>query len=440
MPADPASRDPRGLLIAAPSSGAGKTTLTLALLRALKLSGHAVASAKSGPDYIDPKFHEAASGAPCVNLDAWAMTPGTLHALAADQARGQDLLVVEGAMGLFDGAANGRGSAADLAATLGLPVVLLVDCARQAQSVAALVHGFRTFRQDVTIAGVLFNRVGSARHEAMLRAALAPLGIEVLGALPRSDALILPERHLGLVQAGEHPDLERFLEEAARLCRSHVDLQRLAELAGGPLAAAQETRDLPAPLAQRIAVARDTAFAFSYPHLLAFWKAQGAELSFFSPLADEPPAPNADAVYLPGGYPELHAGTLADAATFKDGMVAAGRSGKLIYGECGGYMTLGTGLIDADGHRHEMLGLLPLETSFQTRKRHLGYRKLRPLGHAPWSGGLSAHEFHYASIVSEGAAERLFEAEDAEGNRLDDMGLRAGSVMGSYAHVISCST
>lgn len=437
MPADPAAAAARGLLIAAPSSGAGKTTLTLALLRALKTAGRSVVSAKSGPDYIDPKFHEAASGAPCVNLDAWAMSPGTLTSLAASQALGHDLMVVEGAMGLFDGAANGYGSAADLAATLGLPVVLVVDCARQAQSVAALVHGFRTFREDVAIAGVILNRVGSARHETMLRKALAPLEIEVLGALPRSDALVLPERHLGLVQAGEHPDLDRFLDDAAALCRAHVDLACL-EMDAAVITPPQAPGcDLPAPLGQRIAVARDTAFAFSYPHLLDFWRAEGAEISFFSPLADEAPAPDADAVYLPGGYPELHAGRLAGAVSFRSGMQAASRSGKLIYGECGGYMTLGTGLVDADGTRHEMLGLLPLETSFQTRKRHLGYRKLRPLGGLPWSGLLSAHEFHYASIVSKGAADSLFAAEDADGNELARMGLRSGAVMGSFAHVIA---
>lgn len=439
MPAEPPASKSRGLLIAAPSSGAGKTTLTLALLRALKTAGRSVVSAKSGPDYIDPKFHEAASGASCVNLDAWAMTPQTLTALVTDQARGHDLLVVEGAMGLFDGAANGRGSAADLAATLGLPVVLVVDCAKQAQSVAALVHGFRTFRQDVVIAGVILNRVGSPRHEAMLRTALAQLEVEVLGALPRSDALVLPERHLGLVQAGEHPDLDRFLDDAAALCRDHVDLERLNQVAGALATAISGDRHLPAPLGQRIATTRDTAFAFSYPHLLDFWRSEGAELSFFSPLSDEPPAPDADAVYLPGGYPELHAGTLAQASTFKAGMQAASRSGKLIYGECGGYMTLGTGLIDAAGTRHEMLGLLPLETSFQTRKRHLGYRKLRPLVCLPWTEDLTAHEFHYASIVSEGRADRLFAAEDAEGNKLAEMGLRCGSVMGSYAHVIAAA-
>ncbi|WP_422374606.1 cobyrinate a,c-diamide synthase [Roseibium sp.] len=437
MPADPATFSPGGFLIAAPSSGAGKTTLTLALLRALKHVGLTVASGKSGPDYIDPRFHEAASGTACINLDAWAMTPETLRSLARDRAQGQDLLLVEGAMGLFDGAANGKGSAADLASTLGLPVVLVVDCAKQAQSVAALVHGFRIFRDDVSVAGVLLNRVGSARHEAMLRQALAPQDIEVLGALPRSKDLVLPERHLGLVQAGEHPDLERFLDGAARLCRDHVDLGRLQKIAASLGPQGTGKKHLPAPLGQKVAVARDTAFAFSYPHLLETWRQDGAEISFFSPLADEAPAADADAIYLPGGYPELQAGRLARAERFKAGLKGAAEAGTLIYGECGGYMTLGTGLIDADGHRHEMLGLLPLVTSFQARKRHLGYRKLRPLARLPWSCALSAHEFHYASIVSEGAAERLFAAEDAESNRLADMGLRAGSVMGSYAHVIA---
>ncbi|POF34323.1 cobyrinate a,c-diamide synthase [Roseibium marinum] len=439
MPDNRNFNEAKGLLIAAPCSGAGKTTLTLALLRALKNAGRSVASAKSGPDYIDPKFHEAANGAPCVNVDAWAMTGGTLHALAGRQARGCDLLLVEGAMGLFDGAANGTGSAADLAVALGLPVVLVVDCARQAQSVAALVHGFASFRKDVKLAGVILNRVGSARHEKMLRSALEPLGTSVLGSLPRSNDLILPERHLGLVQAGEHPDLEVFLDRAAELCARHVDLARLAEIAGGLTPAKGEGLCLPAPPGQKIAVARDVAFAFAYPHLLEFWRREGAGLSFFSPLADEAPAPDADAIYLPGGYPELHAGRLSAAGRFRAGMKGAADAGKLIYGECGGYMTLGAGLVDADGARHEMLGLLSLETSFKTRKRHLGYRRLEALGGLPWNGALTAHEFHYASIVSEGAADRLFRAKDAEGTGLAEMGLRRGNVMGSFAHVIAAA-
>ncbi|KZM49963.1 cobyrinate a,c-diamide synthase [Labrenzia sp. OB1] len=440
MPGNLNVKEAKGLLVAAPSSGAGKTTLTLALLRALKNAGRSVVPAKSGPDYIDPKFHEAASGSPCTNLDAWAMTGSTLRTLARHQAQGHDLLLVEGAMGLFDGAANGTGSAADLAVAVGVPVVLVVDCARQAQSVAALVHGFAGFRKDVCLAGVILNRVGSARHEKMLRSALEPLRVEVLGALPRSDDLILPERHLGLVQAGEHPDLEAFLDRAAELCVRHVDLARIAEVAGGLTSANGEGICLPMPPGQRIAIARDVAFAFAYPHLLEYWRSAGAGLSVFSPLADEAPAADADAIYLPGGYPELHAARLSAAGRFRAGMKSAADAGKLIYGECGGYMVLGSGLVGADGIRNEMLGLLPLETSFLTRKRHLGYRRLEPLAGLPWNGALTAHEFHYASIVSEGAADRLFRAQDAEGVALSDMGLRRGSVMGSFAHVIAAAS
>jgi len=433
MTHDPA----KGLLIAAPGSGAGKTTVTLSLLRALKRAGHGVVSAKSGPDYIDPKFHEAATGAPCINLDAWAMNPDLLRSLAQVHSAGQDVMIVEGAMGLFDGAANGQGSAADLAAALELPVCLVVDCAKQAQSAAALVHGFSSFRADVRIAGVILNRVGSARHEAMLRRAVAPLGVPVLGALPRSEDLVLPERHLGLVQAFEHPDLQGFLDRSAALCARHIDLSAVLDAAAPLAPAAPSTKPVLPPLGQRMAIARDVAFAFSYPHLLAGWQAAGAELSFFSPLADEAPAQDADAIFLPGGYPELHAGQLAAAGTFKTALRDAHAAGTLIYGECGGYMTLGDGLVDASGTRHDMLGLLPLETSFAQRKRHLGYRVLEPAEGAPFSGRLSAHEFHYASIVQEGDAPRLFTAEDAEHTQLGGMGLRAGNTMGSFAHVIS---
>lgn len=438
MPGERSNPGTKGLLIAAPSSGAGKTTVTLALLRALKNAGISAVSAKSGPDYIDPKFHEAASGHSCINLDAWAMGARSLQALARGHSSGHDLLIAEGAMGLFDGAANGKGSAADLANCLSVPVILVVDCAKQAQSVAALVSGFQNFRTDISVKGVILNRVGSPRHEKMLRKALAGMDIEVLGALPRTDDLVLPERHLGLVQAFEHPELEVFLETAADICSNTVDLAAIAALATNipPVLQSLEPQ-LPAPLGQHIAVAKDVAFAFSYLHLLDHWRGLGAEVSFFSPLADEGPKSSADAIYLPGGYPELHAARLAAVSTFKAGVRSAAEKGTLIYGECGGYMTLGDGLIDADGQNHEMLGLLPLETSFQARKRHLGYRCLQPLSGAPWNVPLSAHEFHYASIIREGDADRLFAAKDAEGQDLAGMGLRAENIMGSFAHVIA---
>ncbi|MFN3318090.1 MAG: cobyrinate a,c-diamide synthase [Allorhizobium sp.] len=425
-----------GLLIAAPASGSGKTVVTLGLMRALRRRGISVAPGKAGPDYIDPAFHAAASGASCFNFDPWAMRPAFLKAQAAQCAE-RGMLIIEAMMGLFDGAADGTGSAGDLAALLSLPVVLVVDCGRTSQSVAALVTGFSRFRPDVQVAGVILNRVGSDRHEGMLREAMAKTEVPVLGSLRSDKSLSLPERHLGLVQAGEHGALETFIENAADAIEAGVDLDRLMLLAGKTADASGSATVTSLPrLGQRIAIARDIAFAFSYPHLLEGWRAQGAELSFFSPLADEAPSADVDAIYLPGGYPELHAGKISSAQRFQVGMVSAAERGARIYGECGGYMVLGEGLVDADGKRHGMLGLLPLVTSYATRQRHLGYRRLRSLAPDLFAGEFTAHEFHYSTVVSEGAADRLFEAEDALSEQLGSVGLRRGSVAGSYMHLI----
>jgi cobyrinic acid a,c-diamide synthase len=424
-----------GLLIAAPASGSGKTVVTLGLMRALRRRGVSVAPGKAGPDYIDSAFHTAASGSACFNFDPWAMRPSFLRAQASTTSP-DALLVIEAMMGLFDGAADGRGSAGDLASLLSLPVVLVVDCARTSQSVAAIATGFTRFRADVPIAGVILNRVGSDRHEAMLRAAMNKTEVPVLGCLMSDPQLSLPERHLGLVQAGEHAALESFIERAANAIDAGVDLDVLRAVAhAAPRGESAPVQGI-APLGQHIAVARDLAFAFSYPHLLDGWRRQGATLSFFSPLTNEGPSSDADAIYLPGGYPELHAGRLVTADGFRSSMMAAADRGVRIYGECGGYMVLGEGLIDADGHRHAMLGLLPLVTSYATRKRHLGYRRLRSLVSDLFAGSYTGHEFHYSTVVSEGAADRLFEAEDALGEPLGAVGLRRGSVAGSYMHLI----
>lgn len=409
--------------------------ITLGILRALRGRGVAVCSAKSGPDYIDPQFHKAASGSECVNLDAWAMGPARVQGLA--QAQTGELLVVEGAMGLFDGAPDaenpmGRGSVADLAEVLGLPVILVIDAAKQSQTVAAVVHGLASLRPSVKIAGVILNQIGSPRHGEIIMRALSAIGVPVLGAVPRTPTLHAPSRHLGLVQAVEHPDLEGFIEAAAHLIGEHVDIERLVAMAA-PLADAAPASGLP-PLGQRIAVARDAAFAFAYPHMLADWRRAGAEVSFFSPLADEGPG-DVDAVFLPGGYPELYAGRLAGNAGFAREMLAAAARGALIYGECGGYMTLGETLTDRDGRVHKMLGLLPVSTSFSAPKLHLGYRRLTSLAGLPWSGPLMGHEFHYASVTaSRGAA--LFRAADAMRMDLPDMGQVVGRTCGSFAHVI----
>lgn len=433
-----------GAVIAAPSSGSGKTTITLGLLRHFARSNVPVSSFKVGPDYIDPGFHTAASGRHCLNIDGWAMRPDTVAKLFGQVAAYAEVVLGEGVMGLFDGAKGASGAAsgstADVAATLGLPVILVVDAGAQAQSAAATVHGFASFRDDVTVAGVIFNRVGSARHADMLKDAAAPLDIPVLGCVPRTPDIAVPDRHLGLVQASEMAALENFLDAAADLVASHVDIQALRDLLApvGPRPGGVPPQPVP-PIGSRIAVASDEAFQFYYRHVLDGWRAADAALVPFSPLADEAPDAAADAVYLPGGYPELHAGTLAGAGNFLAGLNVAADRGAVVYGECGGFMVLGETLTDADGCAHAMAGVLPLETSFADRKLHLGYRDATlieetPLGSAGTAYG--AHEFHYASIVAEGEADRLFAASDATGTDLGAAGLRRGNVMGSFIHLI----
>ena len=417
-----------GLVIAAPSSGSGKTVVTLAILRALKRSKTNIASAKVGPDYIDPRFHEAATAAPCMNLDPWAMRPSLIASMLTHIKA--DKLIIEGVMGLFDGAETDQGSTADLAIKTGLPVLLVVDASRQAQSIAALVEGFANHRKDLNLAGVLLNRVGSPRHEEVLRKAL-PF-IPVLGAIPRLDHLELPGRHLGLVQAEEIATLENFLNAAADTIEAHVDL---ANLPFTKLNEAPHIKPLP-PLGQRMAIARDAAFGFLYPHLLQSFRDQGAEIEFFSPLADEK-APDADCIFMPGGYPELHAEKLSANTQF---LQSLSQSRALIYGECGGFMCLGEALIDKDGKAHKMAGLLPVTTSFAKRKLHLGYRKLSQNGALPWPKNLRGHEFHYSTLESQQAGENLFHAQNSQGEELAPMGLRIGNIMGSYAHVIDGDT
>lgn len=426
-----------GLLIAAPCSGSGKTTVTLGLMRAMRRCGMAIAPGKAGPDYIDPAFHAFASGMPCLNYDPWAMRPELLSANAARAAGDGRRLVVEAMMGLHDGAADGSGTPADLAAALDLAVILVVDCARMSHSVAALVRGYADFRDDISVAGVILNKVGSDRHEMMLRDALTRVGMPVFGVLRQDPGLKLPERHLGLVQAGEHGALDTFIDYAADRVEATCDLDAIraaSAFSPGEQAMADVVRLK--PLGQRIAVARDVAFAFCYEHLLSGWRGAGADISFFSPLSDEGPDAAADAVYLPGGYPELHAGRLQAASSFRSGMAAAAGKGTRIFGECGGYMVLGEGLVAADGARYEMLGLLPLTTSFAERRRHLGYRRVVPLDTTFFDGPMTAHEFHYATIVSEGAADRLFAVTDAASVDLGQAGLKRGNVAGSFMHLI----
>jgi cobyrinic acid a,c-diamide synthase len=434
-----------GILIAAPASGSGKTTITLALVRALRGRGLEVAAFKVGPDYLDPMLLARAAGRPAANLDSWAMRIDTLAGLADQVAKDVDVVIGEGVMGLFDGAADGQGSTADLASLLDLPVILVVDARGMAASAAALVEGFTRHRDDVEIAGVIFNHVASEEHAALLRRACDDRFAQpVLACLPTAPELALPARHLGLVQAAEVPELEGFLARAADLVGGRADLDRLLRLARpfglglyGP-----PPRPL-RPLGQRIAVADDLAFAFAYRAVIDGWRVAGAEVLPFSPLADESPDAGADAVYLPGGYPELHAGRLAGNARFLDGLRAAAARSAFVYGECGGFMALGRRLIDRAGAAHAMADLLPVVTSFAEPRRQLGYRRLRlleatPLGQLGTS--FRGHEFHYASLVESGEAPPLFEVTDARRRALGAHGLRAGTAAGSFLHLIDRTT
>ena len=432
----------RAIIIGAPRSGSGKTSVTIGLLRALKRRGVAVRGAKSGPDYIDPGFHAAATGKDGVNLDSWAMPPGLLAALASEAADDAEAVVIESAMGLFDGipAEQGRsGSAADLARHFGLPVLLVLDVSGQSQTAAAIAKGFASYDPAVKIAGVVLNRLGSERHRRLAGDAIEALGLPVVGAVMRDPALTLPERHLGLVQAGEHADIEAHIERLADVMERSIDITRVLELMtplepqGGDFSAA-----LPPP-GQRIALAEDAAFSFLYPHVAKHWRISGAEIVPFSPLADEAPDETADVCWLPGGYPELHAGRLATAENFLAGMKKFA-AGKPVHGECGGFMVLGEGLVDADGERHQMLGLLGHATSFAKRKMNLGYRQAKlTAGSAlgPAGAEVRGHEFHYAQMIEAGADEPLAEIADGQGNALGLSGGRRGLVSGTFFHAIA---
>jgi cobyrinic acid a,c-diamide synthase len=438
-----------GIIIAAPRSGAGKTTVTLGLLRALRRRGHKVQPFKCGPDYIDPAFHEVAAGRSSYNLDSWAMGADLIATLANTTSMDADIAVAEGVMGLFDGAAargqSGSGTTADLASLLGWPVVLVLDVTGQTETAAAIALGCARYRDDVDIAGVILNRVASARHLALIAPAFERIKLPVFGAVLRDETIALPERHLGLVQAQEIAALDQQLDRLADAIDAVIDVDAIRRsarpatvLPATDHARSNESKHRLPPPGQRIALAQDRAFSFMYPHLVRQWRDAGAEIIPFSPLADEAPDATADVVWLPGGYPELHAGTLAAANRFRAGLRALAERAVPIHGECGGYMVLGRGLVDAGGVRHEMTGLLGLETSFATRKLHLGYRRARlerdcSLGAA--GAEVFGHEFHYASSVSVNG-DSLVDCRDASGVSVPEQGARQGSTTGTFFHVI----
>lgn len=432
----------KGLMIAAPRSGSGKTTVTLGLLRALARRGSNVASFKCGPDYIDPAFHTIATGRTSLNLDSWAMGASMLDAHFTSGAQGADIVIAEGSMGLFDGVASpgatGDGASADIAARYGLPVILVIDTSGQSQSAGAVALGFRDYRPDVKIAGIILGNVASERHRLLAERGVERSGLPVFGALPRGGVPSIPERHLGLVQAGEIPQILKIVDALADAMEQCLNIDAILA-ATMPVRQPEYTATTPHAPGKRIALASDVAFSFTYAHMLADWKAAGAEIFPFSPLANEAPAPDADICWLPGGYPELYAGRLSANANFMEGLRAFATT-RPVHGECGGYMVLGEKMIDADGKAWDMAGLLPLATSFAKRKLHLGYRAVTLACDTPFARKddcVRGHEFHYASITEQGSAQPLGVATDANGTALGPVGQRAGNVTGTFFHLVS---
>jgi cobyrinic acid a,c-diamide synthase len=393
------------LVVAGTHSGVGKTTVATGLVAALRAAGHRPATAKVGPDFIDPGYHALASGRPPRNLDAWLCGPDAIRPLAARAAGGADLLVVEGVMGLFDGAADGRASStADVARLLGAPVVLVVDASAMAGSVAAVVHGFATLDPEVGVAGVILNRVGSDGHETQLREALAPLGLPVLGALRRDDRLTWRDRHLGLVPVAEHPDeVRRALAALGSAVAERVDLDAVVRLAA---AAPPEPVAGPVPLPPpgppvRVAVAGGPAFTFTYADTVDALAAGGAEVVPFDPLRDPALPAAVDGLVVGGGFPETFAADLAANRPLLADAGARVRAGLATWAECGGLLWLAREL---DGHA--MAGVVPA-VARMTDRLTLGYREVTtrvdtPVG--PTGTTFTGHEFHYSRLEPGGDA------------------------------------
>jgi cobyrinic acid a,c-diamide synthase len=433
----------RGLVIAGTQSGVGKTTVTLGLLSALRRRGLVVQPFKVGPDFIDPGHHGRAAGRCSRSLDGWMLSREANLSLFRRHAAQAQVAVVEGVMGLFDGydGASEAGSTAQMAKWLGLPTLLVVDARAMARSAAALVQGFATFDPDLTLAGVVFNRVGGAAHWQYLQEAMGRLpGVKCLGGLPREPELSIPERHLGLVTSEDHPLGEEYLERLAIWLEGHLDLDRL--LASLPeLPQLPATPPAPAPHSSRVrlGVARDRAFCFYYPENLEWLAHFGAELVPFSPLADRQLPAGLHGLYLGGGYPELFAGQLAANAGIKRQLAEAAAAGLPIYAECGGLMYLSRELRDLQGQAHPMAGLLPFRVRMLPRLKAMGYREitLRTAGLlGPAGTRARGHEFHYSEIEADtDALPRLYLIADRQGTAPSAEGYCLGSVLASYVHL-----
>jgi cobyrinic acid a,c-diamide synthase len=468
----------KGFVIAATGSGAGKTTLTLGILAWLRAKGLAVAPFKVGPDFIDPGHHTRMAGRTSYNLDSWMLSKNYNRRLFQAQSKGTDLAVVEGVMGLYDGydATTETGSTAQMAKWLGLPVLLVVSARGKARSAAAVVKGFETFDPDLTLAGVVFTFTGSQRHYNYLKDAVTQhCTTPCLGHFPRNDAIVMPERHLGLTTADEHVisgatrdtlaamvdqglDMEQLLSnlpdpvircEAAEKrnpaleCGSKPPVSRRQKVATETISGTGPggSSDVLLEKAPKIAVARDKAFCFYYPDNLAMLENAGARLVFFSPLAEDRLPDGIDGIYLGGGYPELFADTLSRKSRLLSAVKMHSRNQMPIYAECGGFMFLCKALQPTGSDQPvPMAGCFDLQVQMSTRLRSLGYREVtfaRDTVIGARGDRVRGHEFHYSSVISDTAHryDNVFEVSTRAGQDVNVYGYQTGRTLGSYLHV-----
>jgi cobyrinic acid a,c-diamide synthase len=445
-----------GMLVGGTASGVGKTTVTLALIACMRQRGLAVQAFKGGPDFLDTTHHSRMSGRPARNLDTWMLGAEANREVLQNAARGADAVIAEGMMGLFDGKSGGSevGSSAEIAKLLRLPVVLVLDCAKSARSVAAMVLGFEHFDAELPLAGVILNRVAGERHYAMLREAIAgACRTPVLGWLPRELSIAIPERHLGLhgatqvSSADEAEVLETQLDTLARLAEKHLAVEQILalrcgldlseDLSGGAPAARREWGDA----RLRIGVARDAAFSFYYEDNLDLLREQGGEIVPFSPVEDRELPAGLDALYLGGGYPELEAGRLAANLAMREQVRAFAARGGVVYAECGGMIYLAKSLATVDGGVHAMAGVLPLTMEMTPRLVDFGYVEVeltRDCLLGPRGTEIRGHSFHTSRIVAgaeDGALETSYRVRFSISGKEQAEGFAWGNVLASYAHL-----
>ena len=415
-------------LIGATNSGCGKTTFTIGLLRALRRRGMAVQPFKCGPDYIDTRYHTQAAGQRSVNLDTWMAKPEHIPYIYGKYGAEADACVAEGVMGLFDGFEKSRGSTAEIARLLGLPVVLIVNARSTAYSVAALIHGFMHFDPTVQVAGVVFNFTASASHATYLREACQDVGVECFGCLPRLTEIEVPSRHLGLTLDSNFR-LEQLIDRVADAIEANVDLDRLLTVCSRP---APTLGKAPKPMRAlgRIAVADDEAFAFAYRENIARMEQAGSVVRF-SPMRDATLPADTDLLYLPGGYPEFHLEALSANTSMREAVRQYAERGGRVLAECGGMMYLCRAMTGMDGVTRPMAGVLQQEATMTGMRLHLGYRRFTLSGHE-WRG----HEFHYSTVLpSPDAPPSVAQQYNAKGAPVDTPVYRSGQTLAGYTHL-----